>query len=152
MRLRQLDDQPTSERGGSALKRVELNLRVVRIEQALDLGTARLHLPRQLALGDPLGDAELFDLPGQNPLHGGRADLFVDTFLMQELVERGSDVRANHHCTSFCLVRVRIRSLFGVFWVFLTNPWSRMSCPSAMQNSTRAILPLEMSLRTSQRP
>jgi hypothetical protein len=132
--LFELDDEFAANGLGGTLQGVELNLGVGWVEQALDLGPAGVHLPRELAFGNALGEPALLDLPGQDPLDGGGRRLLVDSFLDQDILERGTDMGIRHDCTAFCPERASARSLSGVCCVFLTNPWSNIIRPSETQN------------------
>ena len=67
---------------GRLKERIELNGRVLRIKQPVQLGPAGLHAPGHFAFGDLSGFHGLENLGGQNPLHRAGGDIFVKSLFL----------------------------------------------------------------------
>ena len=69
---------------------------VLRIQKPVKLRAAGLHAPRQFGLGDFLIDHERIELPRQHALDGAGADLLIDAFFLEEIIEGGADAGVCH--------------------------------------------------------
>jgi hypothetical protein len=72
-------------------KRAERDRLVLRIEQAIKLGTARFHAHGELGLGNLLAPHQLVELSRQHALDRPRGHAFIDAVPFQEIVEGRSD-------------------------------------------------------------
>src|SRR2546426_9197098 len=116
----------------------------VRGTDAVKRAPARLHPAGHLRLGETLLLHGLLNLPGENPLNGKALGRFVGPLVLQKVIKGGANAGllrcALLHCSiSFMRLRARVRSSFGIFFVFFTNPCSRTIRPCAMQKITRAM-------------
>src|SRR5258708_30469659 len=115
---------------GGARQRAERDGFVVGVEQAIELSPARLHSFRQGRFRQPLILHQRVELTRDDALDRARGHLFIDAFLLQELVEGRADMAFLFHVMSFRRFVAKSRSATGVFCFFLMNPWSSTMCPS----------------------
>src|SRR5712691_8350839 len=114
----------------------------VRVKESVKLAPASLHPAGHLRLGETLLLHGLLNLPGENPLNGKALGRFVGPLVLQKVIKGGANAGllrcALPHCSiSFMRLRARVRSSFGIFFVFFTNPCSRTIRSCAMQKITR---------------
>src|SRR5262245_36538585 len=140
----------------SAVQRFQRDVALLGIKQPIELGTARFHERRHLALGQLLFLHRLLDLPGDDLLDCNGAELFEHALFLEELIEGAAPVRVllflAHSSISFMRARARSKSAFGVFRVFFMKPCTTPIRPRSTKNSTRAMRLPARSVRTSDSP
>src|SRR6266853_2114334 len=134
---------------GGARERPQRHRLVVRVEQAIELGTAGLHALGKHGLGEVVLAHDAVEPTRNDPLDGLGRDLLVKALFLQKVVKRRTDAPPLLHAISFKRFKARSRSAPGVFCVFLKKAWSRTIRPCPAQNSTRAMRPRARSQRTS---
>src|SRR5688572_14603763 len=72
-------------------RRIKLNLVVIRIENALQLTTARAHPPRHFVLGHSFLSHRVLKLPCEHTLDRNRARFLVQPFVLHKVVEGRTD-------------------------------------------------------------
>jgi hypothetical protein len=93
--LDKLKAQGSAEGGGGALERIELDLVVLRVQQAIQLGAARVHALGHFTLGQALGFHRLGDLPREDALDRMGVGGVAESFVLQDTGERRSNVRVH---------------------------------------------------------
>lgn len=90
--LHQLHPHLAPDRGGGSLHCIELNLVVLRVEQAIQMRATGSHAAGHLHFGDSLVAHRLFYLPSQNPLDGIVRCLLEDSLFAEKIVQRRADM------------------------------------------------------------
>src|SRR5262249_33582972 len=119
------DAQAFAQDLGGPEERVKRDARVVRIEEAVDLRTARVHAARQLGLVELPRHHLALHLPGDDALDRGLIDLVEDALLFEEALEAAALVDDLPHLRfSMLLLRSRavVRSACEVDRLFLMKP------------------------------
>src|SRR6266852_5383892 len=106
-----------------------------RIENAIDLGAARLQQDSHARLGNLFLLHRLRELPGYDLLDGLRLRFLEDVLFLQEVVNARSHIFLAHCSSSFCRLRASAKSSSGVARVFLMNPRSATRRPDKSKST-----------------
>jgi hypothetical protein len=146
-----------SDRLRGSRERTKRHRLVLGIEQTIELSPACLHARRKFGFGNFLTLHQFTELSSQHTLDRPRGHAFIDTVLLQKIIEGRPDFSfpdLSGLLQSISLFRLTAnsRSLAGVFCVFLMKACSNTILPSCSQNSTRtANFPQPSPERTAER-
>src|SRR5438132_4660063 len=96
--VRQSDRELLADGGGGLLNGIKQHVRILRVEEPLELATAGSHSLCHFALADTPFLHGLRDFPGQHPLPGKCSHLLVKPLGSQELVERRAQMLISTSC------------------------------------------------------
>src|SRR5258708_7284505 len=120
---------------GGGGERAQCHRVVVRVEQAVELGTAGLHALGEHGLGEVVLAHDAVELTRNDALDGLARDLLVEALFLQEVVERRANAASLFLAISFKRFMARSRSASGVFYIFFMKAWRRTIWPCWMHTS-----------------